>query len=407
MKKTITFLLISICSFSVYSADLVLNNFSDITSITGTSGAFGSTMATVNGAGVVTVPANNTGEYIYFALPAGFDVNPYQFLKFSVKSTETNYRFVPSLLTPEWTESSDWNGSYKYTGANVWQDVYIALSGMTAGTIGTYDKIALKIAVYDNKPSFDLYIDNVTLVAKYVPDYSKDVTVSNFDNVIAPMGSWSNNSIGTIINPNGTGNVGVVSVPLNNDGGISFNTVDKINTATHDKINFRVYASQAFIINFEKLEDKTNNAINVALGLYPAYTTPYEWQELSMDISAVASNTYDKIVLFAEAWQNKPAFTFYIDDIKLMKKGLTSVVDIEKSNNSLIHYSSLQNTLNIKCDGAGLVELITLTGVVTKSVNIQGDTTLELSGINNGVYLVRLKNSGKQDIRKIFVRKKI
>ncbi|MBV5343405.1 hypothetical protein JZU68_07285, partial [bacterium] len=279
MKKTITLLFIALCSFGVYSADLVLNNFNDITCVTGVSGAFGSTMNTVNGTGVITVPANNTGEYIYFTLPAGFDVNPYQFLKISVKSTETNYRFVPSLLTPEWTESSDWNGSYKYTGANAWQDVYIALSGMTAGTAGTYDKIALKLAVYDNKPSFDFYIDNVTFVAKYVPDYSKDVTVSNFDNIIAPMGAWSNNSIGTTMNPNGAGNVGVVSVPINNDGGMSFNTVDKINTATHDKINFRVYASQTFTINLEKLEDKTNSAINVALGLYPAYTTPNEWQE--------------------------------------------------------------------------------------------------------------------------------
>jgi hypothetical protein len=403
MKKTITILLISLCSFSVYSADLVMNNFSDITCFTGTSGSFGSTMNTVNGAGVITVPANNTGEFIYFSLPVGFDVNPYQYLKISVKSTETNYRFVPSLITSEWTESSDWNGSYKYTSVDAWQDIYIALSGMTAGTAGTYDKIALKIAAYDAKPSFDLYIDNVTFVEKYVPDYSKDVTISNFDNIIAPMGAFGNNTISTIINIDGTGNIGAVSVPANNDGGITFNTVDKINTATHDKVNFRVLATQAFTINYEKLEDKTNSAVNQSLGLYPAYTTPNEWQELSMDISAVTSNTYNKIVLFPEAWQSKPAFTFYIDDIKLVKKGLTSVVDIENANNSLIHYSSLQNSLSIKCNGDGLVELITLTGVVTKSFNIHGNTTIEFDGINKGIYFVRLNNSGRQYIRKIIV----
>ncbi len=402
MKKTITLLFIALCSLSVYSADLVLNNFNDITCVTGTSGSFGSTMTTVNGTGVITVPANNTGEFIYFSLPPVFDINPYQYLKISVKSTETNYRFVPSLLTPEWTESSDWNGSYKYTSANAWQDVYIALSGMTAGTAGTYDKIALKIAAYDAKPSFDLYIDNVTLVAKYVPDYTKDVTVSNFDNIIAAMGAWGNNTISQTINIDGTGNVGIVSVPANNDAGITFNTVDKINTTTHDKINFRILATQAFTINYEKLEDKTNSAINQALGLYPAYTTPNEWQELSMDISAVTSNTYDKIVLLAEAWQSKPAFTFYIDDIKLMKKGLTAV-EIASDSKTSMYYSSLQNTLNIKCDRAGLLELITLTGVVTKSVNIHGDTTLKLSDIQNGVYIVRLKNSGTRVVQKIIV----
>ena len=126
-----------------------------------------------------------------------------------------------------------------------------------------------------------------------------------------------------------------------------------------------------------------------------------------MDISAVTSNTYSNIVLFAEAWQSKPAFTFYIDDITLLKKGLVSVVDIASDSKTSMYYSSLQNTLNIKCDGDGLLELITLTGVVTKSVNIQGNTTLELSGINNGVYLVRLKNSGRQDIQKIIVSNKL
>ena len=121
-----------------------------------------------------------------------------------------------------------------------------------------------------------------------------------------------------------------------------------------------------------------------------------------MDISAVTSNTYDKIVLLAEAWQSKPAFTFYIDDIKLMKKGLTAV-EIASDSKTSMYYSSLQNTLNIKCDRAGLLELITLTGVVTKSVNIHGDTTLKLSDIQNGVYIVRLKNSGTRVVQKIIV----
>lgn len=403
MKKTITLLLFALFSYSAYSADLVLNNFSDITCVTGTSGAFGSTLTTVNGTGKITVPASNTGEYIYFTLPAGFDANPYQFLKISVMSSETNYRFVPSFLTPEWTESSDWAGTYKYTGANTWQDIYIPLSGMTAGTAGTYNKIALKIAVYDAKPSFDLYIDNVTFVAKYVPDYTKDVIVCNFDNVIGAIASFSSNTFTMTTNPNGTGNVGIVSVPANNTGGITINTIDKINTATHDKISFNVYASQAFSINFEKLEDKTNSAINASLGLYPAYTTPNQWQNLTMDISAVASNTYDKIVLFAEAWQNKPAFNFYIDDIMLVKNSMTSIANKKIANSTLINYSPTQRSLNIKCNGSGNVEIFTAKGILAKSVNIYGETQLNLSGISNGVYIVKYKNEGKQLVQKIII----
>ena len=228
MKKTILLVCIILCNVSLYSVDLVLNNFIDITCYTGVSGAFGSTMTTVNGTGKITVPANNTGEYIYFTLPVGFDVNPYQFLKISVKSTETNYRFVPGFITPEWTASEDWTGTYRYTGAGAWQDIYIPLSGMTAGSAGTYNKVAMKIAAYDSKPAFDLYIDNVTFVEKYVADYSKDVIVCNFDNVIAPTGAWGNNSISIAGNPSGTGNVGLVSVPASNTAGFVFNTTNKI-----------------------------------------------------------------------------------------------------------------------------------------------------------------------------------
>ena len=132
-----------------------------------------------------------------------------------------------------------------------------------------------------------------------------------------------------------------------------------------------------------------------------------EWQELSMDISTITSNTYDKIVLFPEAWQSKPAFTFYIDDIILVKKDIAAVNDVNSGVKSSIFYSSAQNNLSVKCNGTGLVELITVTGVVIKSVNIHEDSVIELSGITNGVYFVRLKNSEGQDIQKILVRNKL
>ncbi|MBV5342826.1 hypothetical protein JZU68_04155, partial [bacterium] len=68
------------------------------------------------------------------------------YLKISVKSSETNYRFVPLLVTAAWTGSTDVSSQYKYNGAGAWQDIYIPLSGMTAGSAGTYDKIALQVA---------------------------------------------------------------------------------------------------------------------------------------------------------------------------------------------------------------------------------------------------------------------
>jgi hypothetical protein len=320
MKKSITLLIVILCNVSLYSADLVLNNFNDITCYKAQSGAWGSSWSTTDGTGKMTVPASNINEYIYFSLPTLFNVSSYKYLKISVKSSETNYRFVPLLVTAAWTGSTDVSSQYKYNGAGAWQDIYIPLSGMTAGSAGTYDKIALQVAANDAKPSFDMYIDNVTFVEAYVPDYTRNVTVCNFDNVNTTTGAWGGNSITPAITPSGDGNVGLVSVPANNTAGITFTTAAKINTATHNKIKFKIYATQAFSFTSEKLDDKTNGAINQSLGQYPAYNTPNQWQELTLDISSATANIYDRITLLASAWSNLPAFTFYIDDLTLVKK---------------------------------------------------------------------------------------
>lgn len=391
MKKMSTLLLMLAVNFSIYSADLVLNDFNTITCPVGVSGALGSEWTTVESTGKVTIPANNEGEYVYFSLPANFDVNNYQFLKLSVKSAQTNYRFVPALMTSSWSESADWNATYKYTGAGVWQDVYISLGGMTPGIAGTYDKIALKVAAYDSKPTFDLYVDNVTLVEKYVPDNNTDIIVCNFDNVISPMSSWGGNSIFITTNPNGAGNVGVVSVPANNDGGITLTSALKINTTTHDRISFKVYANQAFTINYEKLEDNSNSSVNTALDQYPAYTTPNQWQEMVLDVSGRTSNIYDKIVLFAEAWQGKPAFTFYIDEVMLVKKVVSSL-----DKNVVVNFgvSYAAGFVNIKTDRSAVIEILSISGVVVKRAMITGDTSINVSDLNNGIYLIRNLTDG-------------
>ncbi|MEI8271041.1 MAG: T9SS type A sorting domain-containing protein [Paludibacter sp.] len=324
MKKSIILLFVILCSVSLYSADLVLNNFNDITCYKAQSGAWGSTWSTTDGTGKITVPANNVNEYIYFSLPALFNVSSYKYLKISVKSTETNYRFVPILLTPAWTGSTDVSSQYKYNGAGAWQDIYIPLSGMTAGSAGTYDKIALQVAANDAKPSFDMYIDNVTFVEAYVPDYTRNVTVCNFDNVNSSVSAWSGPSISTAINPSGAGNVGLVSVPTSNAGGISFTAADKINTSTHNKIRFKVYATQAFTFTYVKLEDKAKLLTGQQISPNPAYTTPNQWQEITIDISSATTNSYDVITLMPAAWSGLPAFTFYIDDLTLVKTPIVS-----------------------------------------------------------------------------------
>jgi mannan endo-1,4-beta-mannosidase len=252
-------------------------------------------------------------------------------------------------------------------------------------------------------PAMYVMAAGVSIVDNYVPNYGSNIIVCNFDNVISPMSGFSSNTISTVTNPSGSGKVGLVSVPSKNVGGITFTAVDKINTIIRDKINFKIYASKAFTFTSGKLEDQTNSTINQSMTLSLAYTTPNKWQELSMDVSSISSNTYDRIVLFPEAWSNKTAFSFYIDDITLVKNSLISGTEVNKLANSEIRYSAAQHSLNIKCTGEGWVELISLSGKTVRNYRINGDETIELSGLQNGIYIVRLKSSGTRVVQKIIV----
>ena len=252
-------------------------------------------------------------------------------------------------------------------------------------------------------PSMYVMADGVSIVDNYVPNYGSNIIVCNFDNVISPMSVFSSNTITTVSNPGGSGKVGLVSVPTRNVGGITFTAVDKINTIIHDKINFKVYASKTFTFTSGKLEDQSNSTINQSMALNLAYTTPNKWQELSMDVSTISSNAYDRIVMFPEAWSNKSAFSFYIDDITLVKNSLISDTEENKVPNSEIRYSASQQSITIKCTGESTVDLISLSAKLLKTYRINGDDIIQLSGIQQGVYIVRLKTSGACTVRKIIV----
>ncbi|VBB45832.1 exported hypothetical protein [uncultured Paludibacter sp.] len=400
MKKRITLLFLLLSTLSLSAGNLLLTNFEDVTCTLGTSGGWGSEWSVVDGAGKVTVPANNQGQYIIFSLPANFDANQYAYLKITVKSTETNYRFVPEYLKADWTGSADWNHTYKYTGNGAWQDVYISLAYLTPGTAGTYAMVNLKVAAYDNKPSFDLYIDNVTFIEKYVPDYTKDVVITDFDNVMAPMGGWSSNTIGIASNPDGIGNGGLVSVPANNGGGISITAQAQFDPATHNKIKFRMYAAQTVKFTWVTVENKDDNTIKKQLPNLN-YTTPNEWQIITADLSSIEANQYQKFILGAEAWQNKPAFTFYIDDVILVNNNTSGTENI--FDDSMISYLSSSKLLRIKAKNASTVELFSTTGSLIHRENIQGDSDINISHLKNGIYLVRVTGENIHGVKKIFI----
>ena len=67
-----------------------------------------------------------------------------------------------------------------------------------------------------------------------------------------------------------------------------------------------------------KLEDKTNDAINVEVGAVTSVASG--WEELTFDFASGESGKYDKIILFFELNTNTTE-TYYIDDFRLYSSG--------------------------------------------------------------------------------------
>jgi hypothetical protein len=123
----------------------------------------------------------------------------------------------------------------------------------------------------------------------------------------------------------------------------------------------KVWSATAGTKVLVKLEDKTNNTINIQV---EAITTKAsEWEELTFDFAGSETNKYDKIILFFELNTNTTA-TYYIDDFALYARsggggggssfddGLLTNGDFENGNEAWIG-----NARNIVTEGGNSFNL--------------------------------------------------
>ncbi|WP_378175587.1 PKD domain-containing protein [Aquimarina sp. SS2-1] len=97
---------------------------------------------------------------------------------------------------------------------------------------------------------------------------------------------------------------------------IDFNTKFDFNTNAGFKL--KVWSPNAGTNVLVKLEDKTNNAINVEIGAVTSVANA--WEELTFNFANGESGKYDKIILFFELNTNTTE-TYYIDDFRLYGSG--------------------------------------------------------------------------------------
>ncbi|MCD8193021.1 MAG: T9SS type A sorting domain-containing protein [Tannerellaceae bacterium] len=181
MKRSFLFLgMLLLCLYGRAENRIVCNfnhllhtydNFGNV-SLRITSGIDGA----LGNVGYIQVPANNEGDGVWFQLPSTFNKEEYSHIKLKVKTAgNDSFGFAFKLEnTTTGITTQDWESYPSYSGNGNWQEVLLPLNRLATGT---YDRIVLVPAPYQNKPTFSFHLDHVTLVSNKVGSNSPVVTI--------------------------------------------------------------------------------------------------------------------------------------------------------------------------------------------------------------------------------------
>lgn len=139
----------------------------------------------------------------------------------------------------------------------------------------------------------------------------------DFESVEPPFNGFGGSVFNVVDNPDPAGintSAKVGQYVKGTDGnwaGIETTLNAKLDFSTNTVFKYKVYSPVAGRALF-KIEDSANNTNFVEV--FADVTQVNQWQELTFDFSAAASNTYDKIALFLD-FDNNAGGTFYLDDI--------------------------------------------------------------------------------------------
>lgn len=153
----------------------------------------------------------------------------------------------------------------------------------------------------------------------------------DFEGDVPPFNGFGGSTYQVVDNPDASGintsaKVGEYVKGLDgNWAGIETTLDGKIDFSTHKFIKYKVYSPVTGRALF-KLESADGTA--TALEVFADVTKTNEWEELTFDFSAAASDTYDKIAMFLD-FDNNNGGTFYIDDIRQATPPIALPIDFE------------------------------------------------------------------------------
>jgi hypothetical protein len=145
---------------------------------------------------------------------------------------------------------------------------------------------------------------------------------------------------------------------------------------------------------------------NLELESMAPQTLTNQWEELVFDFSE-KDGTWNVIAFmpdFADPVNLDEDIVIYFDDIRVAGSPAVNVPGLTISNNILIYPNPARDFVHIRAaSGLQWAELIDLTGRVVKRLEAtgQGDVQMSTSGLNQGLYIVRVMSDNQISTQKI------
>jgi hypothetical protein len=309
----------------------------------------------------------------------------------------------------------DWATTPGFTATNEWTIVnYSFASSMQTGE---YDHLEMLPASYSTiSEPYTFYIDDVELVKKFTG------TVQDFEGIITTgsgndLHSWTPVSASVVEDPVDAKNkVGKIDLngTTNQGSGVRFKFTEKIDIADYSGLKFKVYSEEKkfnFVFVLYDRSGPTASTVNANVSDWntkPAVTQLGAWEEITYTLSsALSTGNYNHLDILPATYQNLGAFTFYIDDVRLIKKEASPPTEMNHPSSSAVNiYPAVtSDILNIDIPEAAAVNIYTLTGQLVYQNVLSGSQQISVADFNaKGVLFVQVANAGFSKVQKVIVK---
>ena len=178
-----------------------------------------------------------------------------------------------------------------------------------------------------------------------------------------------------------------------------------LDLSTNKNFNFQMYGPpRPFIISFQDVNNNEVYSFNSVL------TSNNQWEQFTIDLSSVASQSINRFVLFLDQgvtnWD-----TYYLDNFHLSSTPL-NLTDVKSSNNLVVYPQPAINEILIESSivstNNSVLYLFDLKGELILRNDLSKKSNderiiLDISEVKSGLYLLKLQSNNQIEYQKIQV----